>query len=198
VTGLSPEQLFLSYAYSCGEVQQQHLGTITEDEIGRTRRMLDGKERVDLAFLKEKYRAAFHRLDLVAAATGLPQMSAEALDAYFILYHNLFIDARDGSYAKLPKTICDYCKVHVVRVKQLIRIKPRQLLFYRFEPIEDEPVLQGGVSGELVPDARVGDLIVIHQALAVKRIDESYYRQLKERYLQTPLYNQLSRGIVPT
>ena len=195
---LSPEQLFLSYAYSCGEVQQKHLGAITEEEMGRTRRMLDGKERVDLAFLKEKYGAAFHRLDLVAAATGLPQMSAEALDAYFILYHNLFIDARDGSYAKLPKTICDYCKVHVVRVKQLIRIKPQQQLFYRFEPFENEPILQGGVSGELVPDAKVGDLIVIHQAWAVKRIDEQYYLGLKERYGKTPLYEQLTRGIAPT
>jgi len=195
---LSPEQLFLSYAYSCGEVQQKHLGAITEEEMDRTRRMLDGKERVDLAFLKEKYGAAFHRLDLVAAATGLPQMSAEALDAYFILYHNLFIDARDGSYAKLPKTICDYCKVHVVRVKQLIRIKPQQQLFYRFEPIEDEPVLQGGVSGELVPDAKAGDLIVIHQALAVKKIGEQYYLGLKERYGKTPLYEQLTRGIAPT
>jgi hypothetical protein len=190
---MTPEELFLRYAYSCGEVQQKHLGTITEEEIGRARRMLEGKEVIDLSFLKEKYAAAFKRLDEVAKTTGKPALSEETLDAYFIIYHNLYIDARDGSYSRLPHTICDFCKVHVVRVKQIIRV-PGQL-FYRFEPYEQEVIIQGGVSGELLPDARPGELIVIHQAWAVKKINEDYYQNLKERYTRAPLYERLSKDI---
>ncbi len=196
---MDAERLFVRYAYSCGQVQRDHLGRITDEELARTRRMADGEERTDITFLPQTFPVAFRRLEEVARATGLDAMSEEALDAYFIIYHNLYIDARDGSYARLPPTICEFCKTHVARVEKMVEatVEERPRRAFVISAYEHAPIRQAGVSAELVPEAKAGDLVVIHQGWAVKKIDERYYLRLKEKYIGTPLHEQLSRGVIP-
>jgi len=188
---MKPEELFLRYAYSCAEVQRDHLHAITDDQLAHVKEMLDDKTPVDEPFLKQVYPAAFRRLETIAKETELDPLTTETIDAYFLVYHNAFIDRRDGNYAKLADWACEFCKVHVVKITEILETGgQRAFRFSSYEP--GAKILQRGVGGDLVPDAHVGDLIVIHQGWAVKKIDEQYYLGLKRKYEATKLYASLA------
>ncbi len=188
---MAPDELFLRYAYSCAEVQRDHLHAVTDGELAKVRRMLDREDATDDAFLKSVYPAAFRRLELIAKETKSAPLTTETLDAYFIVYHNAFIDAGDGSYAKLPRWTCEYCKVHVARVTEVLVQDGHRA--FRIEPYEHAVFRQAGVSGDLVPEAKAGDLVVIHQGWAVKTVEPSYYERLKKAYQATKLFSGLTQ-----
>ncbi len=188
---MTPEELFLRYAYSCAEVQRDHLHAVTDGELAKVRRMLDREDATDDVFLKKVYPAAFRRLELIANETKRTALTTETIDAYFIIYHNAFIDARDGSYAKLPLWTCEYCKVHVARVTDILLQNGHRA--FRIAPYERTVFRQAGVSGDLVPEAKAGDLVVIHQGWAVKTIEPTYYERLKKTYQATKLFSELTR-----
>jgi hypothetical protein len=100
---MKPEQLFLRYAYSCGEVQRDYFKDITPEELERIKQMAFGNEEFDDTFVRDKYPAAFERMQ---RKMGLKEIgSEEEVDAYFLFAHNHSIDEREGQYAKLPDQI---------------------------------------------------------------------------------------------
>lgn len=173
---MNAQQLFLRYAYSCGEVQRDYFEDITPEELERIKRMAQGEEDFDEEFVKGKYPAAFERMQ---RKMGLISVGTEEeVDYYFLFAHNHSIEEREGQYAKLPDQICDYCKAKVVRISERVEPGP----WYKIEPF-NEVVHQDAVHGEFVNDAQVGDLVVIHQGVVVRKISEEYYEQLKQKHV---------------
>lgn len=188
---MNDELLFLKYAYSCGELHRDIAKEITKEELERVRRMVVGVDPIDSAFIREKYPAAVRRLERVSTETRKPAFDTETLDAYFLIYHNAFIDARDGKYAEFPNWAREYCKIHVAKVTEVVESMGNKA--FRIAPYELISLNQAGVSAALVPDAHVGDLVVIHQGWAVKKINEQEYVTFKKKYVATQLYTSLRR-----
>ena len=175
--------LFLAYAYTCGELQRDALKTVTDEKLALVREMI-GSGEVEVKLLRSLYAQAFRRLEEVAQATGLAPLSTENIDAYFLFYHNAYIDAGDGNYATLPLSLCEYCKVRVVKIVDVLETR-----MFTIAPLHAETV-PVAVASDLVPQGMPGDLLVIHQGSAVQSITEERLTSL-EKHAATELLASL-------
>lgn len=107
---LSPQQYFLRYAFPCAYVLCD-LGKLERSVHDRLKDVAIHNKMISFDELEKYFPEAFRRMNLVAQKKNLPERSMELIKQYFLVDHQEFIDAGDGSYAKMPKSFCEFCKV---------------------------------------------------------------------------------------
>jgi hypothetical protein len=155
------EVYFLKYAFPCAGVLRDK-GDISEErylELESAFRMKRGLER---SLLEETFPAAFRRIRNLAQKMGKEPFDIEVIEEYWLRDHNKIIDEGEGNYSKFPNWFKDYCKVHEAEVIGKLKAG---FVRVRYNGVERN------VQGELISDLGVGDVVRIHHAYAVERVE---------------------------
>jgi len=191
---VTPEQLFLRYAYRCD--QASHHRRLTDEDVESVKKAIVGDKALGDDFLNEKYPNAYKRVRDIEQRGAVDRK--RAVELYFLVEHNLIIEYRLEDYkeiAKISPTLCEFCKVNLAEVTEVV---PGDPISYRIESAKyGRKFQQQGVTGELIDDAKVGDLIVIHQGWAVKKIDMNHYEGIKNQYWRLPKPDDLEKRLNP-
>lgn len=101
---------FVKYAYPCIRTLQQ-IGRVTEEDVKYLDNVVKGEETLNVGFVEDRFVAAFRRIKKLADCMGKDYRDIEVIRQYFLHEHNRVIDKKEGTYAVLPESICDVCKV---------------------------------------------------------------------------------------
>ncbi len=151
------ETYFLKYAFPCTFVIR-----LRKQVDEPTFRMLEAAAMngtpVDRTTLEGTYKKAFMRMKKVALELGKDYWSPEVIREYFVNRHNAVI-AEDEGYKEAPATLRELCRTeHATVVDQRDGI-----LVVQFGEGKTRTV-----SSVFVPDAKVGDRVVIHYGYAIE------------------------------
>lgn len=158
---VKPETLFLLCAFPCTE-GKMHRGEITKEDFDSLENAAKKGMVVDKKKLEEIYSFAVKEMALVAKELGKPVWDNSVVEEYFFVRHNKVIDKREGPYAGAPEALCEYCKFYDAEV---IKAGEKTLLV-------EYNNKKRNVLKDLVPDAKEGDKVKIHQSYAVIKINE--------------------------
>ncbi len=106
----TPQQYFLRYAWPCAYVLCE-LGSLKKAVHDRLQDVAINNKDISFDELEEYFPEAFRRMSIVAEKKNIPLRSIRLIKEYFLVDHQDFIDAGDGTYGKMPKTFCEFCKV---------------------------------------------------------------------------------------
>ena len=115
---------FLKYAYPC-VYTLKNLGKVSQDDVEILEDAVKKWKPLSKDYLEKIFSAAFERMKKVSEETGMDYWSNALIHEYFVNRHNINIDNREGTYAKLPDSICDLCKVYKGTVSEVIGKKPQ-------------------------------------------------------------------------
>jgi NADPH-dependent ferric siderophore reductase len=154
------EEYFFRYAYPCSEMLVK-LGKLNKE----TKRLLDSEFESNTTptklELEEAFPAAFRRIKLIAKKMNKQDYWDEyVIKKYFREEHNNFIDANDGTYAKLPQSLKNICKVYVAEVMDV----KDNILVVKYDHTERS------VINKFLNDVKKGDKVTIHFGFAVEKI----------------------------
>ena len=183
---MNPLELFVRYGHSCSHIQKDILKKITGEEHLKIERMCFGGLAPDESFLRKAFPVAFEWLETIAEGQPLDE---DIIDGYFLFYHNRRIHESQGNYRNVPKTLREFCLARVAKVKE--KIMHDEVPLYR---CEDEGRILNSV-GRVVPDAMVGDWIITHQGLAIRKISLERLNHLAGLYAKTPGYEAIARSL---
>lgn len=186
MSGMNPLELFVRYGHSCSHIQKDILKKITAEDAMRIEHMCFGDFEPDEAFLRKSFPVAFEWLDKIAEGKPLDE---DIVDGYFLFYHNKRINDGQGNYRRVPSTLRRFCLARVAQVKEVINHDGTPL--YR---CEDKGELLNSV-GRVVKDAIVGDWIITHQGLTVRKISLDRLDNLAELYAKAPGYDAIVRSL---
>jgi hypothetical protein len=157
----SPEEFFIKYAFPCAHVLLE-TKLITKEEYnelenGILEKHLPSRDKIEKYFI-----SAFRRIKKLAKDMNIQDYwNIDVIKEYWHNYHNKIIEQREGNYSKFPESFCDFCKVHIAEV---IDILPNNFILIKYEN------KQRPVSKEYIPDAKIGDKVRIHHAYAVEKV----------------------------
>ncbi len=157
---MKAEECFFRYAYPCSDMLVK-LGKLSKE----SKRLLDSEFESNIIptklELEEAFPAAFRRIKIIAEKMNKQDYwDLVVIKSYFREEHNNFIDINDGTYAKLPQTIKDICKVYTAEV---VNIKGN-ILVVKYDHKERS------VINKFIEDIEVGDKVTIHFGFAVEKI----------------------------
>ena len=159
---LTVEQLFLRYAVPCAFIICQR-GEISEDQRLRLEEAALGKVKIERKEIEKVFWRAFNRIDELAHKMKKERWHLLVIREYFLQYHNQLIDQKKDSYAKAPRTLRELCKVEKARIKE------KKGEYYLVELADGR---KRAVTCSFVPDAQVGDAVIVHYGYAVERAGE--------------------------
>lgn len=107
---ITPQQYFLRYAFPCAYVLCD-LGKLEKSVHERLKDVAINNKDISFDELEKYFPEAFRRMSIVSKKKNLPVHSIELIKEYFLVDHADFIDAGDGTYGKMPKSFCEFCKV---------------------------------------------------------------------------------------
>ncbi len=157
---MEPEQLFLRYSFPCAH-KLLEMGSITSEQYSEIEKNVLENKKMDRGKLMMLFPAAFRRLFEVAQKQGTDVWNEQIIRDYFIKYHNYYIDKKDGNYQFFGPTFCNFCKVH----EGVIVEKHDSFLTVQIAN-NDMNVLC-----DILPNAKVGDKVTIHQGYAIEKIE---------------------------
>lgn len=183
---MNPLELFVRYGQSCSHIQKDILKKITSEEHIKIERMCFGEVPTDEKFMRKSFPIAFEWLDVIADGKPLDE---DIIDGYFLFYHNRRIHEKQGNYRKVPATLRTFCLARVAQIKEVITHDGTPV--YR---CEDEGELLTSI-GRVVKDAEVGEWIITHQGLTVRKISLDRLDRLANMYAKTPGYEAIARSL---
>jgi len=157
---ISPEQYFLKYSFPCSYTLVE-MGQIDEKKFEELKENTLKNKAMDRDELMRIYPAAFRRIKEVAEQMNKNIWDLDVIRKYFLEEHNKYIDAKDGNYKKFPQSFRDFCKVY----KGKVIYKEKNMLTVQYGE------KQRNVLSELLPNAKVGDTVIIHQGFAVEKLE---------------------------
>lgn len=155
-----PEVFFLKYAYPCSFIIKQR-GEIDEKEMEELRQAAIKSLPLPKEKLEKIFFRAFQKISPIAKRMKKDVWDIEVLREYFINQHNNIIEKGMYAYAQAPQTLKNLCKVHKAKVIE----KNEDALIVEYGEGKIRPVLN-----ELVPQAKVGDIVTIHYGYAVEKL----------------------------
>ena len=158
----SVERFFLKYGFPCANVLID-MSEISQEQFDRLEHACRNNEHISKEKIEDLFKAAFRRIKQLAEEMKIEDYwDHRVIEEYWHRNHNVIIDEKDGNYKNFPQSFCDFCKVHVATVLQVI--SPELVL-----------VSYGNTKRPIftlfVPDLKVGDKIRIHHAYAVEKAD---------------------------
>jgi len=160
---MSSEELFLKYSFPCAHVLLQ-TGAMTKERYEKLEKSARAGKSLSRDVMESSFPAAFRRLEELAGEMKIKDCwDIRVMKEYWHKRHNEFINDRDGSYAKFPEVFCDFCKVHVA---EIVEILPKGFLLVKYGETKRP------VSSDYILDAKVGEKVRIHHAYAIERFEE--------------------------
>jgi len=158
----SAEDLFLKYAFPCAHVLLQ-VKAITQEQYDELENAAKTSSHPSRQVMEESFPAAFRRIKQLAKEMNIEDYwDMKVMKEYWHNSHNINIYEGEGNYSKFPESFCDFCKTHVAEV---IQILPEGFLLIKYNETARP------VSGDYIPDAKVGDKVRIHHAYAIEKIN---------------------------
>lgn len=157
---MKPEQYFLKYSYPCAHVLLES-GAISEEKFKELEQYVLNNGLMEREELETIFSAAFRRMREVAAKMNKDVWDYEVIRKYFLEDHNMYIDKKDGNYEKFGDTFRNFCKVR----KGKVISKDDDVLTVSYDGGERK------VLGSMLPEAKVGDNVTIHQGFAVEILE---------------------------
>ncbi|MFH1589450.1 MAG: hypothetical protein ABIB43_02700 [archaeon] len=157
---MDAELYFLKYSFPCAHVLLD-MGSITQTKFDELKENTLNNKKMNKTELMMLFPAAFRRMNEVAAKMRKDVWDKEVIKHYFLHDHNMYIDKKEGNYGRFTKTFRDFCKIY----KAEVIAREDNALTVKFE---------GGqrtVFSDILPDAKVGDKVSIHQAFAVEKLE---------------------------
>ena len=153
------EEYFFRYAYPCSDMLVK-LGKLDKER----KKILDTEFESNVIptklELEECFPEAFRRIKQIAREMNRDYWDMVVIKKYFTEEHNKFIDANDGTYAKLPDTIKNICKVYVA---EILDVKGN-ILVVKYDHKERS------VINKYIEDVKKGDKVTIHFGFAVEKV----------------------------
>lgn len=159
---ITAQKYFLRYAFPCAYALVEQKRMSKEDYLLLEQAALTNKE-VSFEQLENFFPVAFKRIKEIAKKQDKNYHSLEIIKEYFQKEHNNFIDNKDGTYAKLPETFCDFCKVKVVEVQDIKTINNELLLQINEHTWRKAPFIKK-------EEINIGDKVTIHHAYAIELV----------------------------
>lgn len=160
---MSSEELFLKYSFPCAHVLLQ-AGAMTKERYTELEESAKTGKSLSRELMESSFPSAFRRLEELAKEMKIEDhWDIRVMKEYWHKRHNKFIDNRDGSYAKFPEVFCDYCKVHIA---EIVDILPKGFLMVEYNKTRRP------VSGDYIPNAKIKDKVRIHHAYAIEKFDD--------------------------
>ncbi|MBC8500754.1 MAG: HypC/HybG/HupF family hydrogenase formation chaperone [Nanoarchaeota archaeon] len=157
---MKPEQYFLKYSFPCAHTLLE-MGSIDEKKFEELRKNTLQNKVMNRAELVILFPAAFRRIAQVAEKMKKDTWDVDVIRKYFLEDHNMYIDSKEGNYEKFSTEFRDFCKVYKGKVVH----KEGDILTVEYGH------RQRNVLAEILPEAKVGDTIIIHQGFAVEKLE---------------------------
>lgn len=159
---VSAEKFFLRYAFPCAHVLLD-AGAMTKERYLEIEDSAKSGRSMSRDVIESSFPAAFRRIRSLAKEMEIEDYwDVRVMEEYWYRNHNKIIDEREGNYSKFPESFCDFCKVHVAEVLEILS---NGFLLIGYEDTKRP------VNGEYVLGIEVGDRVRIHHAYAVERVD---------------------------
>ena len=157
---MTPEQYFLRYSFPCAHVLLE-MGSIDEKKFEELRQNVLENKQMNRTELMMIFPSAFRRISEVATKMNKDIWDMEVIKNYFLEQHNDYIEKRDGNYKQFGSHFGDFCKVY----KGKVIGKEEDILIVQYgERVRN-------VLSDILPDAKIGDTITIHQGFAVEKLE---------------------------
>ena len=158
----STEEFFLKYAFPCAHVLLQ-VKAITQEQYDELENSAKTGNTPSRQVMEESFPAAFRRIKQLARDMNIEDhWDMKVMKEYWHNSHNINIEEGEGSYSDFPESFCDFCKTHIAEV---IQILPEGFLLIKYNETTRP------VSGDYIPDAKIGDKVRIHHAYAIEKIN---------------------------
>lgn len=157
---MKAEIYFLKYSFPCAHTLLE-MGSIDDAKLKELEENAINNKRMSKTELMMLFPAAFRRMNEVAAKLKKDVWDIEVIRHYFLEDHNVYIDKKEGNYGNFTKTFRDFCKIY----KAEVIAKEDNILTVKFEGG------QRNVFSDILPDAKVGDKVSIHQSFAVEKLE---------------------------
>jgi len=157
----SVEQFFLKYGFPCAHVLLQ-VGFLSQEQYDKLEQAARSNTAPSREILEASFPAAFRRIKKLAKVMSKDLWDFEVMRNYWHHQHNIEIDHKEGSYNDFPESFCEFCKTHVATIKELL---PQNFLLIKYDNTTRP------VNGEYIANAKIGDIVRIHHAHAIERVN---------------------------
>ncbi|MBR9693157.1 hypothetical protein GOV07_04495 [Candidatus Woesearchaeota archaeon] len=153
--------LVMRYAFPCAEISIRLENLSPRDYAELEEAIRNGKS-LPRKHLEKLFPALTRRLKEVAEKENLPlYWTVDAVHAYFLKYHDEYIDKGDGMLGQMSPTEKELCRCRIGKVTE-----KRDQNVLVLETKDGEYL----VLGRYVPEAEVGDIIASHRRFATERL----------------------------
>lgn len=153
------EKYFFSYAFPCAQ-SKLYSGSLSEEDYRFLNKLFLQRKAPDRETFERIFPAAFFRLGKLAKKMNKNKWDLAVLKEYWRNNHNEIVEHGDGMYVWETEEQKDLCKVHEAEIIK----KEGEWLIVRYKG------KQRKVSGFLVPNAEIGDIVTIHYFHAVEKL----------------------------
>lgn len=156
------KKFFLKYAFPCAhvllETKAMNQETYDKLESDILKDNLPNRELIESFF-----PSAFRRIKQLANEMDIEDYwDMKVIKEYWYNNHNKVIDEREGNYSKFPDSFCDFCKVHIATVKEIL---PENFILIEYNNT------MRLVSRDYTPNVKIGQKVRIHHAYAIEIVE---------------------------
>lgn len=155
---MKPEQYFLKYSYPTAQTLYE-MGSISDKKLAEIKKHVLSDKSLSRTELMMLFPSTFVRIVKLADEMKKEVWDIKVMKSYFMDKHNSYVDEIVTS--DLTKNVSDFRKVF----KGRIIVKDGDMLTVEYEDRHRQ------VLSDLVPDAKPGDKVTIHQGFAVEKLD---------------------------
>ncbi len=152
---MTPEALFLRYAFPCVYIKKQR-GLVDDEMIERLEKAAIDGAKVERGLLERIFFNASQQLEVLAEELGKEKWSMDVVKDYFLSRHNGIVDSnKDLPYGILK----ELCKIRKGVVMEELRGEFVKVSY---------PGCKRIVSKKIFPSVRVGGRVRVHYAFIVE------------------------------
>ncbi len=157
------ESYFFRYAFPCAHLTLER-GAITQEEYDELERRFLEDDPPSREILEKTYSVAFGFLKKLGEKMGgKDKWDPQVIKKYWKEgAHNEVIDKGEGYFSDKPEALKELCRIHTAKVIG----KKDNLLIVKYGDNKTRVVFDS-----IVPDAKVGDIVTIHYAYAIEKVD---------------------------
>jgi hydrogenase maturation factor len=163
---VSDKELFLKYAFPCGQVLVNR-GNISQEFHDEIKRAIVGNKEIKEDYIKP-FKVALFFLTEIAKKQGKTAIDKEIIRDYYFERHD---DVVKWRAEVKPDVIVDSC-----------RVKPGKILSIEKNTLVETPLGNLEIKLDFIPDANVGDFITIHYEYGCEIITEKLFKKLWKNF----------------
>jgi len=178
------EEYFFKYAFPCTYVKLDRKDITIEEYQELEKRFLEN-DPPDREILEKVYAPAFIFINELAIKMKKDKWDFEVIKRYWEEEHNNIINQGKGNYMDSPEFLKDFCKTQIAKITK--KDEKRHLLIVNYNGKER------AVFDCYVPNAKVGDKVVIHHSYAIEKVTYRLDKEIEEK-IKAEAIKQLENG----